>query len=441
MLADVADGPVTDSLIILRGPRRVGKSVALKDAAASLCGRADMDARQIVYLPADGMTAANLGRAVTQAVELTRSVDLDGRRPRIWLLDEITSVEGWTTRLKFLRDNTPFGEDTVVCTGSSWGDTSSAERDLLAGRAGSSSTHRTRLLLPMSFRDVLAATRPQLPLPDTAPPWDLQSEAAINSVPDLELFTDEFDLAWQSYLASGGFPRAVAEHARTGQVSDAFIADRTAWLHRDVDADAPDESVPLLLHELEQRSTSPLNRSNVAERLGYGSRQTFDLRLRRLVRSFAAVWCHQVDDAGVQVSGSQSKLYLIDPLLAQLGPRERAGLPAPDLSRLTEAALGVALAAAIEREQPGRWLSQDSMGYTRTSGGEIDFAPIPLPTRAGPQAATTPIESKWVTSGWRPEAKATEIRYRRGVVATRNILDLRHQAWAVPAPVVALLLR
>lgn len=441
ILHDIAEGPVTDSLVILRGPRRVGKSVALKDVAARLCTRPDVDPRQIVYLPADGMTAANLGRAVTHAVELTRSVDADGRRSRIWLLDEVTSVDGWTTRLKYLRDNTPFGEDTVVCTGSSWSDASSAERDLFAGRAGSSSTHRARLLLPMSFREVLAATRSDMPLPPVVPPWDVQSDATRLALTDMELFIDDFDLAWHSYLTSGGFPRAVAEHARTGDVSDSFVSDLTAWLHRDVDAEAADDSVPLLLHELEQRLTAPLNRTNVSEKLGYGSRQTFDLRLRRLVRCFAAVWCHQVDDHGVRVSGAQSKLYLVDPLLAQLGPRVRAGLTPPDLSRLTEAALGVALAAAIEQRQPGRWLTADSIGYVRTSGGEIDFAPVPLPTSAGSAATTTPVESKWVSAGWRPGALAVESRYGRGIVATRNVLDLSHRAWAIPAPIVALLLR
>lgn len=440
ILADVAEGPIADNLIVLRGPRRVGKSVAVKDVAAALCARQDVDPRQVVYLPADGMTAANLGRAVVQARELTRSVDADGRRPRVWLLDEVTSVDGWTQRLKYLRDNTPFGEDTVVCTGSSWDDTASVERDLLAGRAGGGTGHRTRLLMPMSFRDVIAVTRGEVPLPPTLPPWELQSEVARDAIAGLELFSDELDLAWQAFLTSGGFPRAVAEYARAGGVSEGFIADLAAWLHRDVDADAPEDSVPLLLHELHRRSTSPLNRSDLARALGYGSRQTLDLRLTRLVRSFAALWCPQVDTAGRRVAGAQSKLYLVDPLIAQLAPRARAGLASPDLSHLTETALGVSLAASIERTQPGRWLSQDSIGYARTSTGEVDFAPVPLPAPSGATVATTALESKWVTSGWRPEAKAIETRYAAGVVATRDIVDLRHPAWAVPAPIVALLL-
>jgi hypothetical protein len=55
LLDDVADNPVDDKLVVLRGRRRVGKSVLLKDTAAALCSRDDFDLRQLIYLPADGM--------------------------------------------------------------------------------------------------------------------------------------------------------------------------------------------------------------------------------------------------------------------------------------------------------------------------------------------------------------------------------------------------
>jgi len=53
---------------------------------------------------------------------------------------------------------------------------------------------------------------------------------------------------------------------------------------------------------------------------------------------------------------------------------------------------------------------------------------------------TTPIEAKWVTTGWRSDAKTIEGKFARGVVATRTITNLQHRSWAMPAPVVALLL-
>ncbi|MDT5043138.1 MAG: uncharacterized protein QOE51_4123, partial [Actinoplanes sp.] len=255
-----------------------------------------------------------------------------------------------------------------------------------------------------------------------------------------ELFADELDLAWQAYLTSGGFPRAVAEHTRAGAVSTAFLDDLEAWLHRDVDRDGPIDSIPRLLGELHARSNAPLNRTAVATALSYPSRQVFDLRINRLVRNFAAFWCHQISDGGVRVSGAQSKLYLTDPLLSWLGHHLRAGVPAPDMTVLTESVLAVHLAIAIDDQQPGRWVSGDTVGYVRTGGGKgIDFGPVTIPT-AGQSAHTTPLEAKWVTHGWRSEALAIENKFGGGVLATKSITDFTHRAWAVPAPTVALLL-
>jgi uncharacterized protein len=437
LLDDVADGLLDDKLVVLRGARRVGKSVLLKDTAARLCGRRDVDPRQLLYVPTDGMRASDLPRVVKLGRELTRSM---GEAPRVWLLDEVTGLRDWTQALKYLRDNTELGTDTVVCTGSSWDRDAEVERDLLTGRAGSSTRRRSRILHPMSFRDVLAVTGREIPMPASLAPWALQDEAARDASESLELFVNELDLAWQAYLTSGGFPRAVAEYHKTGEVGESFLRDLAAWLHRDVDPEAGEDSVPKLLSAIEGRCSSPLNRRALAQDLGYGSRQTADLRLERLASTYAAIWCHQVDGGGRRVAGAQSKLYLCDPLLAWLGPRLRAGLPLPDFSRLTEACLGVALARAIDDLEPGRWEADDSIGYMRTGRGkEIDFAPVAVPTPSG-TTRTLPIESKWVSSGWRSEARVIEGKLAAGVVATRTILDSSHPAWALPAPVLALLL-
>lgn len=165
-----------------------------------------------------------------------------------------------------------------------------------------------------------------------------------------------------------------------------------------------------------------------------------ELRLTRLTRAFAAIWCHQVDEKGARVTGAQSKLYLADPLLAWLGRRLRSGLEPPDFTRLTECVIGVSLARAIEASEPGRWVTNDSIGYLRTGGGnEIDFAPVPVSSPSGSQMSV-PIEVKWVANGWRSESKTIEGKYRGGLVATRTILDLDSPSWAIPAPLLALFL-
>ena len=73
------------------------------------------------------------------------------------------------------------------------------------------------------------------------------------------------------------------------------------------------------------------------------------------------------------------------------------------------------------------------------SGNEVDFAPVPL-TTDGVRTESTPIESKWMSRGWRAEAMGIVGKYGRGAVATKDVIELNGDVWAVPAPMVALLL-
>lgn len=439
VLADIASGPVSDQLVVLTGPRRIGKSVTLLDTAATLCRRDDVDPRQVIHVPCDGMWERDLRRTLTLGRELTRSVDIGLPRLRVWLLDEISTVTGWSAVLKAARDGTSFGDDTVVATGSRWAATEDIEGNLMAGRAGSGPGRRKRLLMPMSFRDFLAATRPELARPGRVHPADLQLGAVARTLDALAFDVDAYDLAWQDYLTCGGFPRAVAEHNRDGQVSIGYLRDLAAWLRTDVDPDAAAESLPLLLRALTKRATSPLNVTATAEQLSYRTREMFDLRLRRLISTHAALWCPRRDNGAI-VPGSQAKLYLTDPLLGWLPSRLRAGLDAPDMTTLTEMTIGASLARAIDDLEEGRWISGDTIGYARTtSNNEVDLAPVPLPTPSGTRE-TVPLESKWVDHGWHGEARTTDGKYGRGILATKSILDVTGDIWAVPAPLLALLL-
>ena len=62
------------------------------------------------------------------------------------------------------------------------------------------------------------------------------------------------------------------------------------------------------------------------------------------------------------------------------------------------------------------------------TGAEIDFV--------GP-LLHTPIESKYVSQKWRKERKALDEHYGRGILATRDILDVGEEIWAVPAGLLA----
>ena len=111
------------------------------------------------------------------------------------------------------------------------------------------------------------------------------------------------------------------------------------------------------------------------------------------------------------------------------------------MTRLTEMTVGVTLARVLDDLDEGRWLAGDTVGYARTdSGNEVDLCPVDAATPAGSER-TVPIESKWVDTGWRGEGRVIAGKYNAGVLATKSVLDVTGAVWAVPAPLVCLLLR
>jgi uncharacterized protein len=111
------------------------------------------------------------------------------------------------------------------------------------------------------------------------------------------------------------------------------------------------------------------------------------------------------------------------------------------MTRLTETTIGVALARAIDDLKEGRWVTGDTIGYARASGDrEVDLGPVTVPPANAP-VATVPLESKWAEQGWKGEARTIDAKFGRGILATKSVLDTTGGIWAMPAPLLALLLQ
>jgi len=424
-LADV----VPDGLYVLRGPRRVGKSVEAKRAIAQLIRRG-VQPRSIVHFACDELGRGDLQRLVSAGREvLTRGME----GARYWFLDEITSVPAWPEAVKWLRDNTAFGEDCVVLTGSSARNLTDAQKQL-AGRLGSAG-RSDRLLLPMGFRR-FARTMGlgELPQPDPVRARDFMSSDVDAALTELLAWLDQLLSAWELYLRIGGFPRAVSDQLAHGDVQADFI--RALW---DVTAgeavrgaDTTPAQVQAMLGRLTRSLTSPLAVESLRKDIGVDSPHTAKARLQDLVFAYLAWPCHQRNGNGPKLS-AQSKYYFIDPLMARLASLRGSGpLAEPDVSALSEQQLGIELLRNVEREQPGSYEHFSDVMYQKTAGKEVDFC--------GPRLGQLGFEGKYVDSGWRQEALTVRSAFGAGVLATRGLLDTSGDVWAVPAPFIAWML-
>ena len=86
---DVLSGLAPGGLHILRGPRRVGKTVAVKDAIRELIS-SGVPPRCIVHMAVDGLRSRDLGLLVDAADLL-----MPGKGHRYLFVDEITGIVDW----------------------------------------------------------------------------------------------------------------------------------------------------------------------------------------------------------------------------------------------------------------------------------------------------------------------------------------------------------
>ena len=473
--ADVLDDLAPGGLYVLRGPRRVGKSVEIKRTIETLIG-GGVEPRRVLHASVDGWRAGDLGGLVTAARQLTPN---GGRR--FWFIDEITGItDGWPERIKWLRDNDArFRTDTVVLTGSSAADLTGSVK-ALAGRRGPAD-HPDRVLLPMGFRSFARLTVEE-PVPADIGPLrvaDLTpgrvSEAAHALVPWLDLLAE----AWETYLLVGGFPAAVSDHmtsregrpparspgdsamrnrghrGRAGngfvpyEASPPFVRGLIDVIHGDAfrRADWSRVQTTAFMHRMARGLCSPVNYAALADDLGI-SQPTARRRIDELREAFVLWPCHREDGLRPKLN-AQAKTYFTDPVYARLvpgtpdagGDRWRGiagaldtstpGMDTPDPSALSEQQLGMALLRSFERDHPGSYMEFDRVLHHRTrTRKEIDFV--------GPAFGGIAIESKYVDGRWRRDVQTLAASGWRGIVATRSELNLENaNVMAIPASMLA----
>lgn len=432
---DYEPDPLADvhapGLYILRGPRRVGKSLELKRAVTRLLAAEGVDPKMVFYCSCDGLSRQDLRRLIAQGHSVTRTL----RGVHYWLLDEVTAVPGWSQTIKELRDqDTKFREACVVLTGSSARDLEQARKDLADRRGGIADSDR--LLLPMGFRAFCQALDGFDDLPTSIiRPRDLMSTEAERAVSDLEPWSNALADAWELFLDIGGFPRAVGELLRDGAVSEGFIQGLWDVVLGDAIKATPmsEVDVTALLDRLALNLCSAINASSIARDVGLHGHQAAQSRIEGLVRAFLAWHCYRIRD-GRPNTAAQRKLYFVDPLIAQLAHRRNSRSSPPDSAKLTQQQIGLALTRAVSLHAPAAFVQTDRVMYERTAtGAEIDFV--------GPDLEI-PFECKYTDGSWRKEALTMKARHGRGVMVTRSPLltGAEEPIWAIPAGIFAWLL-
>ncbi|HXC24383.1 MAG TPA: AAA family ATPase, partial [Gemmatimonadaceae bacterium] len=152
-----------DAVYTLRGPRQVGKSTLLKRIIEALLLRQGVPPRCILYADIEGAgitTIVRLRNAINSYVAWVRTSYPD---QRIYLfLDEITGVTNWGVTIRTLFRQGALTNATVVATGSHALDLARGGETAPGRRGEHHVDHPDWIMMPLAFRDYVAAHAPEL---------------------------------------------------------------------------------------------------------------------------------------------------------------------------------------------------------------------------------------------------------------------------------------
>lgn len=208
-----------DAVFSLRGPRQVGKSTLLKRAIRDLLRERRVPPRCVLYTDVEGAgitTHLRLRNAVTSYLTWARSAVAPDARLYLFL-DEVTGVKDWGTAIRNLYREGSLANVTVVATGSHALDVAKGGETAPGRRGERAVAHPDWIMMPLAFRDYIAAHNPTLaaglPVLD---PFD--PRRAYEAAAEMQLYQDDVLALFDRYLLTGGYPHSMSEEAKNNRV-------------------------------------------------------------------------------------------------------------------------------------------------------------------------------------------------------------------------------
>jgi len=196
---------------LLRGVRRAGKTVYIKLLIKDLTEK--IEGRKILYLSCDRHATKELKHIIKEFVQRFNG--------DVIILDEITYLDDWNIVLKELAETT---ELTMIATGSN----PVRIKEKIERLPGRKIEGNEYFVNPLNFREFVSNA---IDLKDTIKNPDVRrcvktmkkfdSFSPLNpAVDDLVPYFDDLEKLFFGYLLTGGFPDAVRDYLKNGEVQE-----------------------------------------------------------------------------------------------------------------------------------------------------------------------------------------------------------------------------
>lgn len=480
------------SIVLLRGPRRVGKTTYLKQLIRELIRIHGVSKKRIMYLDIEGLK-------ITTALHLRKTIRLyfdmnPEKNTKYLFLDEITTVRDWETVLQGEFDNGPLNDCITFVTGS---DPKLLEEGgyKLSGRGVSGNEFLVR---PLTFRDfVLMVLQTSFYFDEFRRLYGIDesirgkmsellsySEISLNdesnrikkAIYNVLDFERELRLFFGIFLKTGGFPQSIHSYfertwrkriAKKNDENKDHILEKGNEIHPiievGIDSIIYEDIIRAILQKLndvgEKPSTAESILHSIADlkiatgtttysSIGQGLKyeeenlpslhsQTVEEYIKNLSK-----WM-MVDIIGNRNGGYMKKIYIADPFILHSIRGRKSGRDCYSFSeelleneqetgRLVECIVGSSLRASEEKPIVKEVSSFLSFSSTSTPTNEIDFV---FKKEDGKEIG---IEVKYQEG---PSKKEINKISSQTLVLTKKETDLEGEMWFIPAAVFLAILR
>lgn len=277
------DLPTKPGVIVLRGPRRIGKTTFVKQAISKILKLTPTQPTNILFYPCNRIADYN------QLYDLITGYLGTVTGHNYIFLDEVTFVREWQRTIKDLADHGDLKHTTLFITGSNALDLKYSSEQL-PGRRGQLHS-RDLTYFPLSFADFATMVRRKHKLTTS------------------QLFAD--------YMLCGGFPQAINQYYSQGFISNHLYETYLTWIEGDFHkAGKSSNNLYAILEQVIRHLGSTTSWYIIAKNTGITSHSTvadYSDILEKIFASFT-LYHYSVDEKKVLLNKNK-KIFFIDPLI------------------------------------------------------------------------------------------------------------------------------
>jgi hypothetical protein len=271
-----------DGVYILRGPRQVGKTTAIKQKILELSNNEDLNS--ILYINATNLLNKELEQCLIRFLELNKFT-------KYIFIDEISYVENWSKLIKSISDLGLFRNKIVILTGSNTLDMR-YEYETMPGRTGNG---RRIIAKPMTFEEYYNLLFPEIVL---------TKEYILSNI-------DLINAKFEEYILTGGLPFVINNYLETGFIDDNIYDIYIKWVLGDIEKYSFKANTgKTILRKIIETLSSKISWSTLTQYADV-SHHTVKEYVDVFERSFLNLFIYNSED-GIINTKKMKKIYFID---------------------------------------------------------------------------------------------------------------------------------